>query len=97
MIPVQKHPEGCTLLIRAQPRAKKNGIQGAHHQSLKVAVTAPPEGGRANRAILEVLAEALGLKKAQMEILSGATSRDKVVLIRNVTPDELQNHLEDQL
>jgi uncharacterized protein YggU (UPF0235/DUF167 family) len=52
------HAEGCVLPVRAQPGARKAGVLGEQAGALKVAVTAPPEDGRANRALVEVLAEA---------------------------------------
>ncbi|HJZ58906.1 MAG TPA: DUF167 domain-containing protein, partial [Gemmataceae bacterium] len=57
--------------------------------SLKVAVTAPPEDGRANEALVEVLRDWLGLKRSQVELASGLTNRNKQFLIRGLTPDEL--------
>lgn len=62
---------------------------GEQAGALKVAVTAPPEDGRANAALVEVLREWLGLKRSQVELASGATNRNKQFLIRGLTPDEL--------
>ncbi len=93
MIAITEHPEGCVLPVRAQPNARKPGVQGEQAGSLKVAVTAPPEDGRANKALLEVLREVLGLKRSQVELLSGETSREKRFLIRGVGRDELQGRL----
>ncbi len=89
MIEPANHSEGCVIVVRAHPNAKKNGITGEHHGALKVSVTAPPQEGRANAAILEVLCEWLALKRSQVELLSGAHSRDKRFLIRGVSPSEL--------
>ena len=50
MIAVTDHPDGCVLPVRAQPGARKAGVLGEQNGALKVAVTAPPEDGRANRA-----------------------------------------------
>jgi uncharacterized protein (TIGR00251 family) len=90
MIAITEHPEGCLLPVRAQPGARKAGILGEQAGALKVAVTAPPEDGRANKALLEVLREALGLKRSQLELQSGQTSREKRYLIRGVTRRELE-------
>lgn len=90
MIEIGDHAEGCVLPVRAQPGARRAGVLGEQAGALKVAVTAPPEDGRANKALLEVLREALGLKRSQVELLGGATSRDKRILIRGVTKAELE-------
>ena len=69
-----QHADGWILPVRAQPGARKAGVQGEQGGRLKVAVTAPPEDGKANRALLEVLRDVLGLKRSQVELLSGETS-----------------------
>jgi uncharacterized protein (TIGR00251 family) len=90
MITITDHADGCILPVRAQPGARRNGVQGEQAGALKVAVMAPPEDGRANAALVEVLREALGVKRSQVELLSGATSRAKKFLIRGVTKAELE-------
>jgi len=86
---IQPHPEGATLAVRAQPGAKKDAILGRHGDALKVAVTAPAEDGRANAALVECLKNWLGVKRSQVELLSGQKNRQKVFLIRGLTPEEL--------
>jgi uncharacterized protein len=90
MIEIIDHADGCILNVRAQPGARRNGIVGEHDGALKVAVTAPPERGRANDAVVEVLADALGLKRGQIELLSGAGSRQKRFLLRGVTGQQMR-------
>ena len=85
MIGIIEHAEGCILPVHAQPGARKAGVLGEHAGALKVAVTAPPEDGRANKALVEVLAKALNVKRSQVKLLSGATSREKRFLIRGLT------------
>ncbi len=97
MIAVQAHAEGATLALRAQPGAKKNSVLGEQAGALKVAVTAPPEDGRANAALIEVLKEWLGVRRSQIELLSGATNRNKVFLIRGMTSEALNQLLADRL
>ena len=65
-----------TLNVRVTPRAKRNAVQSAAGGGLKVYVTAPPEDGRANDAVVENIAEWLGVKRRQVEIVSGATNRN---------------------
>lgn len=93
MIVLSEHAEGVLLPVRAQPGARKSGIQGVHGSALKVAVQAPPEDGRANAALVEVIRDALGLKRSQVELHSGATSREKVFLLRGVTVAEMTTRI----
>ena len=88
-ITITPHAEGATLAVRAQPGAKKTAVLGEQDGALKVAVTAPPEDGRANAALVEVLRDWLGLKRSQVELAGGATNRNKVFLIRGLSADEL--------
>src|SRR2546422_414420 len=93
MISMTEHAEGWILPVRAQPGARRAGVQGEQGGALKVAVTAPPEDGRANRALVEALAEALKVRRSQVELLSGQTARDKRFLIRGVTREELEQRV----
>ena len=89
MIDLADHAEGVVLPVRAKPGAKKNGVQGERDGALVVAVNAPPEDGRANAALVEVLHEALGLKRSRIELVSGHKARDKRFLLRGVTRAEV--------
>jgi uncharacterized protein (TIGR00251 family) len=95
MIDIKDHTDGCVLTVRAQPGARKAGILGEQAGALKIAVHAAPEQGKANKALIEFLAAALGLKKTQIELLSGATSRDKRFLLRGVSQAWLRLALEE--
>jgi uncharacterized protein (TIGR00251 family) len=97
MIAVTEHAEGCVLPVRAQPGARRAGVQGEQAGALKIAVTAPPEDGRANQALIEVLRKALGVKRSQVELIGGQTSREKRFLIRGLTQSELQTRLKTLL
>jgi uncharacterized protein len=97
MIAIVSHPEGSLLAVRAQPGARKSGVVGEQGDALKVAVTAPPEDGRANQAITELLRDWLGLKRSQVELAAGATNRNKQFLIRGLKPDELGKRIEERL
>ena len=90
MIDIKDQAEDCVLPVRAQPGAKKAAIVGEYHGALKIAVTAAPEAGRANDALIEALRDTLGLKRSQIELISGQTSRDKKFLIRGMTRVELE-------
>ena len=89
MVELVEHPDGVVLPVRAQPGAKANAVRGEQVGALKVAVTQIAEKGKANQALVEVLAETLDLKRSQIELLAGETQREKKFLIRGVTRDEL--------
>ena len=89
MIAIGDHAEGCVLPVRAQPGAKRNAVLGDQGGSLKVAITAPPTEGRANQALLEFLREVLELRRSQIELIGGATSREKRFLVRGVAKEQL--------
>jgi uncharacterized protein (TIGR00251 family) len=89
MIDPEPHAEGAVLPVRAQPGAKRNEIRGEQDGMLKVSVTQIAEKGKANKALVEVLAKGLGLRKSQFALLSGETSSHKRFLVRGVTREEL--------
>jgi len=91
---LQDHPEGTVLSIRVQPGAKRSAIVGLYGVALKVAVSAPPEDGRANKMLLELLSERLDLNRSQFELLSGAANRNKRVLVRGLGREELMQRIE---
>lgn len=72
---------GTRVRLRVRPGARRNAIVGIHGGSLKVSVTAAPERGKANDAVVELLAAALGVAASGIEVVSGHASPDKVVLV----------------
>jgi len=83
---------GTRLRLRVKPGARSNAVLGVHGGALKVGVTAAPEKGKANRAVLGVLAEALDLAPSALEILSGHASPDKSVRAP-LPPEEIRSRL----
>lgn len=81
------------LRLHVQPGAGRSAITGRHGTALKVRVAAPPEGGRANQACLELLARELGVEKGAVELVGGQTSRAKRVKVNGVDGDELDARL----
>lgn len=77
-------PAGAVLNLRIVPRAAKNAIQGEHGDALKIRLCAPPVDGAANSALVEFLSDAFSLPRARVQLLSGATSRNKRVLLAGV-------------
>ena len=97
MIAVQAHAEGSILPVRAKPGAKADAVLDERDGALRVAVTAAPEKGRANEAIVAVLADALNWKRSRIMLLSGATSRQKRFLIAGLQPCDLLARLDAAL
>jgi uncharacterized protein (TIGR00251 family) len=80
-------PEGLRLFVRLQPKARRERIEGVVTEpdgrtALKVAVTAPPEGGKANAALIALLGKSWRLPKRAIEIVGGASDRRKTLLLR---------------
>jgi len=74
----------ATLVIKVVPGAKKTRVVGRYGNAIKVQVGAPPEDGKANRAVLELLAAALGVKPQQLSITRGQTQPRKTVEVAGV-------------
>lgn len=81
--------------LRVSPGARKTEIAGRHGDAWKVRVAAPAEGGRANDAVLKLLAERVGLPRRALSIVSGHTARDKVVRMAGIDPRETERRLEN--
>ncbi len=86
-------PKGCIISVRVQPRASRNRVLGYRDGWLRVSVTAPPHDGKANAALLELLAGTLGVTKARLRIVRGHASRDKAVAVDDLTPGEAKERL----
>jgi uncharacterized protein (TIGR00251 family) len=75
------------------PRASRNGIVGIRDGRIVVRVTAPPVDGAATKAALSVLADALGVARTTIEVVSGQTSRNKAVTIGGLGAAEVFSRL----
>ncbi|MBS0123882.1 DUF167 domain-containing protein [Thetidibacter halocola] len=71
---------GATLAVRVTPRAARNAIQ-REGDTLRVTVTTVPENGKANTAVIRMLAKSLGVPKSRLTLIRGETGRDKVFRI----------------
>jgi len=80
---------GCRLRVRVSPGARTGAVVGAYAGALKVSVTAPPERGKANHAVVNLLSEALEIPPSRIEITSGHGSRDKTVAIAGMSARDL--------
>lgn len=84
------HPEGLVLEVRAQPGAKRQELRGSRNGTLRVRVTQVPEKGKANKAIRKLIAESLGLRVSQIELIAGETASRKKFLLRDVDPEAVR-------
>ncbi len=79
--------------VRLTPRASQDKIAGWEGDVLRVRVTAPPVEGRANEALLRLLARALDVPTSRLRLAHGQTQRNKVVAVEGLTADEVRARL----
>ncbi len=82
-----------TLIIQVVPRASKNQIVGIQGDTLKIRLNAPPVEGKANDALIQFLAEWLGVARTQIEIIAGHTARRKIVRVRGISARVVQDRV----
>jgi uncharacterized protein (TIGR00251 family) len=81
------------LKVHINPRGAKNEITGWRGDVLYIKVTAPPVEGAANAAVLDFLADVLGIRKSQVALVKGEKSREKMFRITGLTEDEIRTRL----
>ena len=81
------------MLLRVAPGAARSALVGRHGDAWKVRVAAAPERGRANDAVLALIADTLDLPRASVSLVSGASSRDKIVELAGIDPAETDRRL----
>ena len=79
--------------LRVSPGAKSAQVVGRHGEAWKVRVAAPPEGGRANEAVVRLLAETLSLPRDAVTLVSGHGARDKIVQLAGLDPAQIERRL----
>lgn len=85
--------DGLVLKVRVHPGSRRNEVRGIHADELSVAVTQAPEKGKANKAVVELLARALNVKRSQIALLSGAAAASKRFVIHGVGEQEWEDRL----
>lgn len=93
--PFRAVADGLEITVRLQPKASANRIDGvdAVRGRLRVRVTAVPEKGKANAALIKLLAKRFGLPRTGLELVAGGKDRDKTMLIRHDDPADLAARL----
>jgi uncharacterized protein (TIGR00251 family) len=93
MIELSSHVDGVVLPVRAQPGASKNALRGEQNGMLKVSVTQIAEKGKANKAIIDVLAKSLNLRRSQIELVAGELQSQKRFLICDISAEDLAERI----
>ena len=95
---VRPAKEGVYVKLRVSPWAKSTGIKGSYGgKAVRLSVTAPPTGGRANGEIERYLMRLLEVSRSDITVVKGVQSRDKLVFVRGFGADELRARLDDLL
>lgn len=95
-----EHPELSTskdavlLAVHVQPGTGSTAVVGRHGAALKIRVAAQPTGSRANDAVIELVAEEFGLKKAEVEVVSGQEDQQKSIRLGDLELDEATRHVD---
>src|SRR5262245_60946755 len=95
-MPPRAHPKPeveATIRVRVQPRAKREGIDGGPAGPWRLRAAALPVDREANRAVIALLARALGVCRAELSIVGGARGRDKLVRVDGMPADEIARRL----
>ena len=79
--------------LRVAPGATRAGVVGRHGDAWKVRVTAPAEGGRANDAVVRLLADTFELPRTAVTLVSGHSARDKIVELAGIEPEDIDRRL----
>ena len=90
---IQEKDGSLIIPVRVVPRAKKNEIVGVEGGAVKIRIAAPPVRGKANEALVEFLAQALGVRKGQVEIVRGQRARNKTIRVRGLSEKEARKRL----
>jgi len=90
---IRPHPAGSLLAVKVVPGASREKVVGPLGERLKVTVCKPPEKGAANRALCAILADALGVRTADVEVLRGEGRPEKEILVRGLAPREVGRRL----
>ncbi len=84
---------GVQLELKVVPGASRTRIAGVLGPALKIAVAAPPEGGKANAAVIKLLAATFSVKRGDVALVSGHTQPHKRVLVKGITAGEARSRL----
>jgi len=90
---IEPHEAGCRIAVKVVPGASRDRVAGALGERLKVQVRQPPEKGKANQALCHLLAKALDVSRADVEVVRGRARPEKAVRVRGLGPAEAARRL----
>jgi uncharacterized protein (TIGR00251 family) len=93
--PEGAEPDAIVLRLHVQPGAGRTAVTGRYGDALKLKVAAPPEGGRANQAVIDFVAGVVGVAPRQVELTSGQSSRTKRVKVTGIVVDDVRRVLNE--
>ena len=91
MLEVKNQDDGIVIDVLVQPKSSADRIIGEHNGALKIGVTSAPEAGKANAAVVKLLSRLLRIPKSNVEVVSGAASRNKRLKICGVSADQVRS------
>ena len=90
---LEETKQGVTIDLHVIPNARKSEIVGIHNDKLKIKISSPPVDGSANKEIVKFFSKKLKISKSNIYIISGEKSRDKRLLINDITMDKVRNSI----
>jgi uncharacterized protein (TIGR00251 family) len=93
VIPLHETASGITFAVKVQPRASRDAVTGELGDALNISLAAPPVDGRANDACIDFLAELLEVPRSSITIVSGHSSRNKVMRVNATTAERISEKL----
>jgi uncharacterized protein len=91
--PIEQTAEGVRLRIKAVPRASRSEVAGIHGNEVRIRLAAPPVDGAANEELIRFLADTLSVRRTAIRLVSGQTSRSKVITIAGVALEQVRTSL----
>jgi uncharacterized protein (TIGR00251 family) len=89
---LRRHGSAATLTLHVQPGARRTEVAGLHGDALKIRLAAPPVDGKANAALIEFVADRMGVPGSSVRLVSGRTSRRKTLAL-DVAPADAEQRL----
>src|SRR5262245_16987693 len=97
MVKLSATDNAISFAVRVQPRASKSGVIGEHDGALKIRLAAPPVDGEANEELVRLLAKLFDAPRNRVAILSGQTSKNKIVRVSGISVEEGEKVLAEAL